>query len=340
MTEAAVIFGLEGTELTASERAFFKSAAPWGFILFQRNCASRAQVRKLTDSLRALTGRAHLPVLIDEEGGRVQRLKPPEWRTRPAMRTFGKLYERIYHGAQQKARDATELNAQLIAEDLAELGINVDCVPCLDVPVPGADNIIGDRAFGANAKEVADLGRVVAEAVLAAGVLPVIKHMPGHGRAGVDTHKALPRVGTSREELSRTDFAPFKALNDQPLGMSAHVIFEAVDSDLPATLSPKVIADVIRGEIGFDGLLMTDDLNMEALQGSVGSRASRALKAGIDVILHCNGTLAEMEEIVKVVPKLEGKPKTRADHAIQLLKRPRAQVKITEVEQRLKELLI
>lgn len=336
MSEAAVIYGLEGTELTPNERAFFKSAEPWGFILFQRNCASRAQVRKLTESLHALTGRELLPILIDEEGGRVQRLKPPEWRTRPAMRTFGKLYEID----RARGTEAAKLNAQLIAEDLAELGVTIDCVPSLDVPVPGSDNIIGDRAFGGDPSEVAALGRVVAETMFAAGVLPVIKHMPGHGRAGVDTHKALPRVSAPREALSRTDFAPFKALSDQALGMSAHVIFEAVDPDLPATLSPKVIADVIRGEIGFDGLLMTDDLNMEALQGSVASRASRALQAGIDVILHCNGELAEMEEIAKIVPKLTGRSKARADRAIQLLKRPRAQVKITEVEQRLRELLV
>ncbi|MFZ1991370.1 MAG: beta-N-acetylhexosaminidase, partial [Alphaproteobacteria bacterium] len=323
-------------ELTANERAFFKSAEPWGFILFQRNCVSRAQVRELTDDLRALTARDPLPVLIDEEGGRVQRLKPPEWRRRPAMRTFGKLYEID----RARGLEAARLNAQLIAEDLAELGINVDCVPSLDVPVPGGHDIIGDRAFGEDPAEVAALGRAVAETVLAAGVLPVIKHMPGHGRATLDTHEALPRVSTPRAELSRTDFAPFKALNDQALGMSAHVIFETIDPDLPATLSPKVISEIIRGEIGFQGLLMTDDLNMNALQGTVASRASRALSAGIDVILHCNGKLGDMEEIAKIVPKLAGKSKARADAAIQLLKRPRTQVKIAQIEQRLKELLI
>lgn len=336
MTEAAVIFGLEGTELTAGERAFFKSAEPWGFILFQRNCVSRAQVRKLTEFLRALTGREHLPILIDEEGGRVQRLKPPEWRKRPPMRVFGQLYE----SDRARGLEAAKLNAQLIAEDLVELGINVDCVPSLDVPVAGAHNIIGDRAFGEDPIEVAALGRVVAELIFEAGVLPVIKHMPGHGRASVDTHEDLPRIVTSRAELSRSDFAPFKALNDQPLGMSAHVIFEAVDPDLPATLSPKVISEVIRGEIGFEGLLMTDDLNMKALQGSVGDRAARALKAGIDMVLHCNGKLAEMEEIAKTVPKLVGKSKKRSDAATQLLKRPRTSVKLSQVEQRLKELLI
>lgn len=336
MTEAAVIFGIEGVELTASERAFFKSVAPWGFILFQRNCVSRAQVKKLTEDLRALTGRDDLPVLIDEEGGRVQRLKPPEWRRRPAMRTFGKLFEID----RARGLEAARLNAQLIAEDLAELGINVDCVPSLDVPVQGGHDIIGDRAFGEDPVEVATLGRIVAETVLAAGVLPVIKHMPGHGRATLDTHEALPRVSTPHAELSRTDFAPFKALNDQALGMSAHVIFESIDPSLPATLSHKVISEIIRGEIGFQGLLMTDDLNMKALEGTVASRASRALNAGIDIILHCNGKLGEMEEIAKIVPKLAGKPKARADAAIQLLKRPRAQVKIVEVEQRLKELLI
>ena len=335
MSESAVIFGLEGPELTSDERAFFKSAEPWGFILFQRNCVSHEQVRKLTDALRVLSGRSELPILIDEEGGRVQRLKPPEWRKRSAMRAFGALYEK------DRARgiEAAQVNAQLIASDLIELGINVDCVPSLDVPVAGSHNIIGDRAFASDPTTVATLGRVVAETICEAGLLPVIKHMPGHGRAMLDTHEALPRVSTPREELSRTDFAPFKALNDQALGMSAHVIFESIDPDLPATLSPKVIGDVIRGEIGFEGLLMTDDLNMNALQGTVGDRAARALKAGIDVILHCNGKFAEMQEIAKIVPKLAGQAKARADAAAQLLKRPRAQAKIADAEERLKELL-
>ena len=335
MAFSAAIFGLAGPQLTASERALFKTADPWGFILFQRNCVSRGQVRALTDELRALTSRTELPILIDEEGGRVQRLKPPEWRVRPPMRVFGKLYE-IDRG---RGLEAAELNARLIAEDLAELGITVDCVPCLDVPVPGSHAIIGDRAFGSDPNLVAALGLAVAEAVTAAGILPVIKQIPGHGRATLDTHEALPRVLTNRAELSRTDFAPFRALKDQPMAMTAHVVFESVDADLCATLSAKLIADVIRGEIGFDGLLMSDDLSMNALQGTLRDRAARALEAGCDVALHCNGKLAEMEEIAKTVPRLSGKAKQRSDATVLLLKGQRNTVDVAAIERRLQELL-
>jgi beta-N-acetylhexosaminidase len=335
MAHIAAIFGMSGAQLTADERAFFKSADPWGYILFQRNCVSRAQVKKLTDDLRALAARENLPILIDEEGGRVQRLKPPEWRSRPPMRRFGEIFETD----RAKGLEAAKLDAALIAADLAELGINVDCIPSLDLPAPGANAVIGDRAFGSDAAEIAALGRVVAETLREAGILPVIKHMPGHGRANLDTHLALPRVATSHEELSRTDFAPFYALKDQPLGMTAHVIFEAIDSRLCATLSAKLIAEIIRGEIGFDGLLMTDDLNMNALEGSVASRAERALKAGVDVALHCNGKLDEMTAIAEVVPKLAGKSLARADAASALLKRRGAPMAAREIEPRLKELL-
>jgi beta-N-acetylhexosaminidase len=311
MSATAAIYGLSGVELSKDERAFFRDARPFGLILFQRNCASRRQVRRLTDDLRAVTGRPSLPILIDQEGGRVQRLRPPEWPDRPPMAVFGRLYARD----PARALEAARLNAGLIAADLAEIGVSVDCVPCLDVPVPGAHDIIGDRAFGTDPVVVARLGRAVAEAMLEAGLLPVIKHIPGHGRAGVDTHEALPRVPAPRAELSRTDFAPFKALSDMAVAMTAHVVFDAIDARACATLSRKLIQEIIRDEIGFDGLLMSDDLNMKALEGTLANRAERALEAGCDIALHCNGRLAEMIEVAEVVPDLSGRALARAQGA-------------------------
>jgi len=331
---SAAIYGLSGQELTGEERAFIREAEPWGFILFQRNCASRVQVRSLTDDLRTVTGRAALPILIDEEGGRVQRLKPPEWRKRPAMAAFGTLY------AKDAARgiEGAQLNAQILAADLAEIGATVDCVPCLDIPVQGAHDVIGDRAFAKDPVVVARLGRIVAETLLEAGLLPVLKHMPGHGRASVDTHEALPRVSTPRADLSKSDFAPFKALSHLPLAMSAHVIYEAIDETLPATLSPRIIQEIIRDEIGFGGLLMTDDLNMKALSGGIGERAARAIRAGCDIALHCNGKLAEMQEVAKAVPDLEGKSLARAQAAERRIGRG-AGASVAGSERRLAELL-
>jgi beta-N-acetylhexosaminidase len=335
MSVTAAIYGLSGPQLTADEHAFIREARPWGFILFQRNCLSRAQVRRLTDDLREVAGRETLPILIDQEGGRVQRLKAPEWSNRPPMRTFGALY------AQDPARglEATTLNALLIAADLADAGVNVDCVPCLDVPVTGADDIIGDRAFAEDPQIVARLGRAVAEAMLSVGVLPVIKHIPGHGRAGLDTHQALPRVETMRTELARTDFVPFKALADMPLAMTAHVVYEAIDASACATLSAKLIRDIIRDEIGFNGLLMSDDLNMKALAGRLADRARGALKAGCDVALHCSGKLAEMQEIAGVVPALEGRVIARAQAAERLLRGRARPVAVADAARRLAELM-
>jgi beta-N-acetylhexosaminidase len=335
MGAAAAIYGLAGPELNDAERAFFRSAQPWGFILFQRNCVSRAQVRRLTDELRTLSGRADVPILIDEEGGRVQRLKPPEWPARPAMGVFGALYEKD----PARGIEAARLNAALIAADLAQIGVNVDCIPCIDVPVPGAHGIIGDRAFGTDPELVATLGREVGEALIAAGVLPVIKHVPGHGRATADSHLALPRVGVSHEDLARTDFLPFHRLASFPLAMTAHVVFEAIDAERCATLSVKLVQDVIRGEIGFDGLLMSDDLSMKALAGGFAERASGALAAGCDVVLHCNGNMAEMEAIAGAVPPLSGKPLVRAEAALGWLGRPHPAVAVAGAQTRLKELL-
>ena len=289
----AAIFGCAGPELSADERAFFRDADPAGFILFQRNCVDRGQIRRLVAELRDSVGRTGAPVLIDQEGGRVARLKPPEWPAYPAPAQLAALGE--------KAEEAVRLGARLIAADLNELGIDVDCLPLLDIPVAGADPIIGDRAYGDEPAGVARLGRAVCEGLLAGGVLPVIKHIPGHGRGNVDSHLALPVVNAPREELERTDFAPFRALADMPWAMTAHIVYTAIDRERPATLSPVLIADVIRGWIGFDGVLVSDDLSMQALGGGFASRAAGAIAAGCDLVLHCNGRMAEMAEIAGAV---------------------------------------
>jgi beta-N-acetylhexosaminidase len=285
----AAIFGCAGPELSADERAFFRDADPAGFILFQRNCVDRGQISRLVAELRDSVGRADAPVLIDQEGGRVARLKPPQWPAYPAPAQLAALGPH--------ADEAVRLGARLIAADLHELGINVDCLPLLDIPIAGADPIIGDRAYGSEPRGVARLGRAVCEGLLAGGVLPVIKHIPGHGRGNVDSHLALPVVDAPRDELERTDFAPFRALADMPWGMTAHIVYTAIDPDRPATLSPIVIEEVIRGWIGFDGVLISDDLSMQALGGGFATRAAGAIAAGCDLVLHCNGKMAEMVEV-------------------------------------------
>ena len=287
----AVVLGCSGERLTASERNFFAAADPVGFILFRRNCSSPGQVRDLVGSLRGCIGRDDAPVLIDQEGGRVARLRPPHWRLYPSAGRLASLPDPV-------AETAARLGARLIADDLAQLGITVDCVPVLDLPVSGADPVIGDRAYGSDPERVARLAGAVCAGLLDGGVLPVVKHMPGHGRAGVDSHHACPSVETSCEELARTDFAPFRALAAMPWAMTAHIIYAAVDPTVPATLSPRVIAAIIRGNIGFDGVLVSDDLSMHALGGEIGERARRALAAGCDLALHCNGDPGEMEQVV------------------------------------------
>ncbi len=284
----AAIFGCAGTTLSAAERDFFRAANPLGFILFQRNCESPDQVRALVAALRESVDAAEAPVLIDQEGGRVARLRPPHWRSYPAAARLA---------ACATPREAVSLTAQLIAHDLATLGITVDCAPVLDLAIPGADPIIGDRAYGAAPATVAELGRTACEALLAGGVLPIIKHIPGHGRATVDSHKALPVVGAAVAELAETDFAPFRALNDMPWAMTAHIVFRALDPERPATLSRRLIAETIRTSIGFDGVLISDDLSMAALPGTLAERARGALEAGCDVVLHCNGDPVEMTAI-------------------------------------------
>ncbi len=320
----ACILGIEGTRLSQRERAFFQEADPLGFILFARNCESPDQVRGLTQDLRGISGRADAPVLIDQEGGRVARLAPPHWRAAPPAAAFGALYLEDPEAGRRAAR----LNARLIGAELRALGINVDCAPVLDLPGPGADPIIGDRAFAADPATVAELGGAFRAGLNDAGVLAVIKHIPGHGRADADSHLALPRVDCPREELSATDFRPFRALAQteppRPWAMTAHVVFEALDRERPATLSTAVIEETIRREIGFDGILITDDLSMQALEGPMRGRAAAAIAAGCDLTLHCNGKLDEMTEVAAGTPEISPRAAARLEASLGALPAPRA----------------
>jgi beta-N-acetylhexosaminidase len=290
--ERAILFGCAGEILSADERAFFREADPLGFILFQRNCRDPAQVRALIGEFRDCVGRDDAPVLIDQEGGRVARLKPPKWRRYPAAARLAAL---------PNPEVAVWLGARLIADDLAALSVTVDCLPVLDLPVAGADAVIGDRAYGGDPLVVARLGRAACDGLLAGGVLPVVKHMPGHGRARVDSHQALPVVDADVELLEETDFAPFRALSTMPWAMTAHIVYARIDAGRPATMSPVVIDTVIRGSIAFDGVLVSDDIGMGALAGGIGERAAGALAAGCDLVLHCSGKLDEMHEAAAAV---------------------------------------
>src|SRR5262245_3548795 len=293
MTTAA-IFGCAGPMLTEEEHHFFRDVDPLGFILFKRNCETSDQVRTLVRALRESVGRPDTPILIDQEGGRVARLRPPEWRASPAPGQIGAVAAADRAGGLEAAR----LNAMLMGYELADLGINVDCTPVLDLQFAGAHaGVVGDRALSRDPELVAALGRAVCEGLLSVGVEPVIKHIPGHGRALVDSHHDLPRVEAPLADLRQTDFIPFCRLADAGWGMTGHVVYSAIDSKRPATQSPKVVAEIIRGEIGFDGVLLTDDLSMNALHGSIGERAARAVAAGCDVALHCNGKIEEMREV-------------------------------------------
>jgi beta-N-acetylhexosaminidase len=289
----AAIFGCAGPDLAPDERAFFRDADPLGFILFARNVDTPERTRRLVDELRSCVARADAPVLVDQEGGRVARLRPPHWRQAPPARLFGELYARN----PEQGLEATRLNSRLLAADLVSIGADVDCLPVLDIAFPETHGVIGDRAYAAQPESVAALGRAAAEGLLSEGVMPVVKHMPGHGRATVDSHHQLPTVSASREVLERTDFLPFKLLSDLPWAMTGHLLFEAIDPEAAITVSARGVKDVIRGYIGFNGLLLSDDLNMEALGGSLGDRAARALAAGCDIALHCNGQMAEMVEV-------------------------------------------
>lgn len=310
-----VIFGLSGLILTDDERALFRDVEPAGYILFKRNIEDRAQVRALTDSLRELHGRDDVPILIDQEGGRVTRMKPPVWPAFPAGAAFDALYDVSAMTAIEAARD----NAEAIALTLSEVGVNVDCLPLLDVRVPETTPAIGDRAMGSEPMRVAALGRAVLDGLKKGGVVGVVKHMPGHGRAVVDSHHELPTVSISKKELEQ-DFAPFRALNKAPMGMTGHIVFDAYDPDRPATMSPTIIDQVIRGEIGFDGLLMSDDLDMQALSGDVPSRAVQCVKAGCDLALNCWGRYDEMVEIAARLPEITDAARERLDRAMATIK--------------------
>ncbi len=306
-----VIFGLSGPILTADERDFFRDADPVGFILFGRNVETRSQLLALTDSLRDLSARSDVPILIDQEGGRVARMKPPEWPAFPAGPAFDALYER----APISAIEAARVNAQALALMLAEVGINVDCLPLLDVAQPDTTEAIACRAYGHEPMRVAAMGRAVIEGLRAAGVVGVVKHMPGHGRAIVDTHHHLPTV-TADDAALEIDLSPFKALADAPMGMTSHIIFEAWDTQRPATLSPIIINDIIRQRIGFDGLLMTDDIDMKALSGTAGEKAVGALSAGCDIVLDCWARMAEMTDIAASIGDLPDASRARLDRAM------------------------
>ena len=318
MAPRAVIFGCAGPELTSWEAEFFAAADPLGFILFARNCETPDQVGALVAALRQTVGRSDAPILVDQEGGRVQRLKPPHWRAAPPPGRFGELAS----SDRPRALDAVRLNARCLAAELAPLGITVDCLPLLDLRLPGAHDIIGDRSFGADPELVAALGRACCEGLMDGGIMPVIKHVPGHGRAVVDSHAELPRVDAPLPELEASDFVPFRALADMPWAMTGHVVLTAVDRRRPATTSPKVIEQVVRGWIGFDGVLVSDDLSMQALEGDLGARAAAALAAGCDLALHCNGDRAEMEAVAAATGPLGSEALRRLTAAGGRLGRP------------------
>jgi beta-N-acetylhexosaminidase len=296
-----VVFGCAGTELTAGEREFFRARDPLGFILFGRNIADPAQVKNLTKSLRDTVGRADAPILIDQEGGRVARLRPPYWRASPAAGKIGALAGEY---GLDLACEAARLNSRLIAAELVELGIDVDCAPVADVPAKGAHDIIGDRAYATDAFVVGKMARAAAQGLIDGGVLPVVKHVPGHGRARADSHEELPVVEDRRSALEGSDFAAFRALADMPWAMTAHVMYTCLDDERPATVSPRIISDIVRGHIGFKGVLISDDLSMKALDGDLASRARAAIDAGCDLVLHCTGVLAEMDEIADALPAM------------------------------------
>lgn len=313
-----VIFGCAGTALSSAERQLFSRADPFGFILFKRNCESPEQIRRLVKDLRQSAERDDLPILIDQEGGRVSRLGPPNWMKHPPARLFGAIYEKD----PDWGAEAIQVYARLVADELWQLGITVNCAPVLDLLIEGATAAIGDRAFSRKPTVVAALARSYAETSLAHGVIPVVKHLPGHGRLKVDPHKVLPLIETSRAELESDDFVPFELLKDLPLGMNSHAIFTALDPDQPASLSAIVHNDIIRDQIGFDGLLLSDDLTMKALTGTPSDLARRALSAGADIALHCSGDLAEMEAIAAQLQPMSEESWERWERAKSMAKSP------------------
>jgi len=320
MNTRAFITGVAGLQLGAEEREFIRNERPWGFILFKRNIDTPEQVAILARELRDVIDNPDAPVLIDQEGGRVQRFGPPHWPVYPPGAVFGVLYDID----PALGLSAARLSARLIAADLIASGVNVDCLPLADVPVSGADAVIGNRAYGTEPAKVAAIARAVTEGLEQGGVLPVLKHIPGHGRATADTHFRLPEVETPRAELERTDFAAFQPLADLPMAMTAHVVFSALDPAHPATTSATMINQVIRSVIGFQGLLMSDDVSMNALAGSIAERTRAIFAAGCDMVLHCNGKLDEMREVARETPELSGKALERARRALASRKAPQA----------------
>jgi beta-N-acetylhexosaminidase len=318
MSTKAFITGVAGTTVSAEERAFIASERPWGFILFKRNVEDPVQVKALIGQLRAAAGEPDAPVLIDQEGGRVQRFGPPHWPTYPPGATFGRLYD----SDSRLGLRAAWLSARLIADDLTKVGVTVDCLPLADVPVAGADPVIGNRAYGTEPAKVAAIARAVTEGLEHGGILPVLKHIPGHGRATADTHMRLPVVDTPETELEETDFAAFRPLADLPMAMTAHVVFSAYDGAHPATTSATMIERVIRDLIGFQGLLMSDDVSMNALAGSLAERTRAVFAAGCDLVLHCNGKIEEMQDIAGETPVLSGRALERAKRALAARRAP------------------
>jgi beta-N-acetylhexosaminidase len=334
MPPRALITGVSGTALTTAERTFLREAEPWGLIVFKRNVEAPDQLRALVASFREAVGRADAPVLVDQEGGRVQRLGPPYWPSYPAGAQYGRIWDRDRASALETAR----MGARLIASDLLAVGIDADCMPLADVPTPDADPVIGDRAFGESAEKVAAIAGAFAEGLMEGGVLPVLKHLPGHGRATADSHLRLPTVTADRSSLEAVDFAAFRPLAGLPLGMTAHVVFSAYDL-APATTSVTMIKDVIRDSIGFEGLLMSDDISMEALSGSLEERSVAALAAGCDAILHCNGSIEEMRAVAGAVPRLARKAERRAAAALAARRRPSGEIDLAEVRRAFAALL-
>jgi beta-N-acetylhexosaminidase len=313
-----VVFGCSRTMLLPEERRFFKETNPFGFILFSRNCDDPDQVRGLIMELRHAVGRPDAPILIDQEGGRVTRLKPPHWPKHPPARAFGAMYEKN----PEWGAEAMQLNARIIANELVSLGITIDCAPVVDLFIKGASLAIGDRALGRKPAAVAELARIWAETFLACGVFPVVKHFPGYGRVKEDPHESLPVIEASRAELESEDFVPFELLKDLPFGMTAHAVFKSIDAHLPASLSPTIHQDIIRGALGFDGLLLSDDIVMKALEGPMEDRARQALEAGTDIVLHCNGNLKEMRAVAAAVPPLSAEGLARWEYAKTMVKAP------------------
>ena len=320
MAIRSFISGCAALALSQDEVKFFQKADPWGLILFKRNCESPEQIRNLTAQFRSAVGRKDAPVFIDQEGGRVQRLGPPSnyWRKYPAAMEYGKQYDRCPTLAIRTARSV----GRLMADDLTEIGITSSCLPVLDVPQPGAHEVIGSRAYSMRADHIMTLARAHVVGLMEGGILPVMKHIPGHGRAEVDSHHNLPIVKAPRTDLERVDFLPFVAFADCPMAMTAHVIYEALDKDYPATLSRKIIKNVVRKLIGFEGLLITDDLSMKALQGTLPEKADMALAAGCDMLLHCNGMMSQMEEVAEAAVPLAGKAMRRAKQALRAKRKP------------------